>query len=99
MYREVVLENVERGAALLDLRCPGWEDGIELDTLDVGLSGECVLGQLYGDYGAGLTAIGLAGTTDERRAHGFTVRLGSFDTAPELTDAWRRLIEERRAEA
>lgn len=37
---------VNRGARLLDRRCPGWEEQIALDMLDIGSCEVCVCGQL-----------------------------------------------------
>jgi hypothetical protein len=42
-----VMLRVKRGAALLDERIPGWDQRIDLDTLRIADSGQCVLGQLY----------------------------------------------------
>jgi hypothetical protein len=45
---EVVLEKVKRGIAVLEEKYgPDWVDRIDLDTLDLGESDSCVLGQVY----------------------------------------------------
>jgi hypothetical protein len=97
MYREVAVENAERGASLLDRLCPGWDGLIDLDELDVDDPGRCVLGQLYGGYDEGLFEIDMeAVDMAPRVAHGFTLDSPDAAKMGDLTAAWRRLIEERR---
>ena len=43
-----IAERVERGAALLDEKQPGWLDIIDLDLLDISSRCGCVIGQLAG---------------------------------------------------
>jgi hypothetical protein len=57
------------GAALLDRVNPGWHERINLADLDMSSACQCVLGQLYGWYEDGMTAIGLDGET--QLTHGF----------------------------
>lgn len=92
------MKTVERGAALLDERLPGWEDKIDLERLDLASTCNCVLGQLHRkrgrpghrNYYAGLNELGI--TTPSR--YGFSVWSGGrFES---LTEAWRRLITRRR---
>jgi hypothetical protein len=79
---------VDKGATLLDERYPDtWYDKIDLDTLDLSTTDLCVLGQLYGSYYVGRRTLGLT--------RGGAAELG-FDGLEELTDAWRRLIIERK---
>jgi hypothetical protein len=80
---------VDKGATLLDERYPDtWYDKIDLDTLDLSTTDHCVLGQLYnGSYYVGRRTLGLT--------RGGAAELG-FDGLEELTDAWRRLIIERK---
>ena len=40
---------VEKGAALLDEKLPGWESNIDLDRLQLADTNECVLGQLFAE--------------------------------------------------
>lgn len=42
--------NVEKGAAFLDERMPGWVDRVNVARLDLSSCVACVLGQLGGDY-------------------------------------------------
>ena len=41
-----ITERVERGAALLDERRPGWWRDIDMDTLDIRSPCHCILGQM-----------------------------------------------------
>ena len=98
-----ITERVERGAALLDEKRPGWVDVIDLDDLNLGDGCTCIGGQFCGkktgteeDYLIFITEIGLdfAGEI----AHGFDgPRLEGEYAA--LTAAWRDLIIRRRESA
>lgn len=48
-----------RGAALLDRKHVGWRAEVDPRTLQQSSMYGCVLGQVYGDYSAGLRALGL----------------------------------------
>jgi hypothetical protein len=83
---------VERGAALLDMEAPGWTSKIDLDTLNIAHTDFCVLGQVYGDYDAGLDTLG----GEAERApvkYGF-LQQGN-EGAARLTDKWRAAIRKR----
>lgn len=43
---------VDKGAAVLDRRRPAWFTRINCKTLDLSSGCDCILGQLYGEYGA-----------------------------------------------
>ncbi|UVD39747.1 hypothetical protein SEA_ROSEPHARIE_84 [Streptomyces phage RosePharie] len=58
-----------------------WTKDIDLDTLDLGSCGVCVLGQLFGDYSEGLDTLNIGGGY----SYGFDTS-GSFR---ELTQAWK----------
>lgn len=91
--------SVERGAALLDEKLPGWENDIDLEKLDLAHDCKCVLGQLNGgDYYRGTRRIGLETWNDER-TYGFVPQtpIGQRRRWENLTDAWRRLIRSRLA--
>lgn len=81
-----------RGAMLLDDNYIEWyaEDEINLDLLDIGISELCILGQLYGDYFAGLDVLFYYVPEDEREALG--VSYGFEGSQAE----WERLIMKRR---
>ncbi len=73
---------------------------IDLDTLDIGSSRFCVLGQLYGSYLEGKWALGLNGRWDvgpgvaisETEYHGFISLYWGEEEA--LNSAWRKVITE-----
>lgn len=75
---------VQSGIDLLNAHFGGssWKKDIDLDTLDLGSCGVCVLGQLFGDYSEGLDELGIGGGY----AYGFDVSSGSFR---DLTQAWK----------
>lgn len=57
-YADVAREAVKAGTAALDsIRHDDWRALINRDTLDVSNTNNCLLGQLYGSYGAGMDAI------------------------------------------
>ena len=83
-----IASRIEQGAAMLDRRKPGWEKDLNLDTLEMVDCQFCVLGQLYGSYEGGKTALGL----HEGTAHGFNSDTEQFSI---LTRAWRRFVAKR----
>jgi len=94
------VKTVERGAALLDERKPGWDRKIDLDTLNLADGCNCVLGQVYGDrlarddyngYDRGQRLLGLNARHSQH--YGFL----AWSDWGNLTAAWRQLIEKRRA--
>jgi len=91
------MKTVERGAALLDERLPGWEDRIDLDKLDLSSTCNCVVGQLYRPtprshlgYTEGLY------TLEIKNPSRFGFERWPTSRYSRLTEAWRRLIELRR---
>lgn len=89
MYRPAAA----RGAEFLTrvLEGPQWRPRIDLDSLNLCSSYQCVLGQLYGVYERGVDALGLNGA--QQFDYGFTVspRFDGYVGAWEaLTEAWRR---------
>jgi hypothetical protein len=91
MY-DTTAERVARGAALLDQYRPGWTGEIDVHELRIESGSDCVLGQLYGDYGEGRERIGILNST-HAEALGFT---GGKSGWYGLNEAWRELIEDRR---
>lgn len=49
-HTATIADRVARGAALLDVKLPGWETEIDLDTLDIQMCTTCVVGQIFGDH-------------------------------------------------
>lgn len=95
-----VAERVERGAALLDEKRPGWVQVIDLDRLDIWSCTDCIGGQLDGGYDATMDLLGI-GHTEEARAHGFDGHGLSYGDGEyeALNAAWRDLIRQRRLAA
>lgn len=91
-----VAERVERGAALLDEKQPGWAARIDLSTLDIGAQYQCVLGQIYDDFAIGADEVLACASA---AAHGFMWEDGDEDGEPSeiaaLNDEWRRVVAER----
>jgi hypothetical protein len=52
-------EEVKAGMALLDEKAPGWREKVDLDKLNMGGCVRCILGQIYGHFDEGLTALGI----------------------------------------
>jgi hypothetical protein len=91
-------ESVEKGAALLDNFDPDWHYLIDLDTLDVGDVGNCILSQLFGGWQAGKTALDLY-DGQHAAVYGFEQILvgDDYETTYEDLDAeWTALIILRR---
>lgn len=78
-----ITERVERGAALLDDKRPGWWQQIDLDTLDVRAKCDCVLGQVaaapgdfrYDRYVHGLDIVRLDGWQAPHYGFDYDVRI------------------------
>lgn len=102
---------VAKGVALLDEKRPGWEQEINLNTLDISSGQSCVTAQLSGEghWHAGMTQLGL--TRGTYIAHGFNAESESCDCCepddvPEgyvqedayaaLNALWKGVITERR---
>jgi len=80
-------KRVLKGASLLDVHFKGydWRSEIDIETLEMDSSSQCVLGQLFGDYQNGLIALKLDDVSmglDARREAGFsTCAWDSYDWA------------------
>jgi hypothetical protein len=88
------------GAAFLDGQVPGWAKRVELATLNLADSCDCVLGQLGGDYADMRDDLGLgyAGAAEL----GFALTVSTWDDRgawAELDAAWAREIVTRREAA
>lgn len=90
-------ERAAAGAAWLDKHVPDWLNQIDTGRLDLADCSACMLGQIYRDYwNAPLVKDGLGFEyCRQANALGFNDELGQYN---ELTDAWLRLIDERRSE-
>lgn len=86
---------VARGAGFLTrvLDGPEWRGEIDAKSLSIAHAGRCVLGQLFGSYGAGLLALGLS--SDQARIYGLQLALRHRQTSlvipayRALDEAWR----------
>jgi len=90
-HLDAAAETATRGAQLLDKRVPGWAQRINLPALDMNSCNDCVLGQLYGDYGVGVDELGLT----QPALIGFDLGAGNCDY-PALDAAWTTEIMARR---
>lgn len=55
--RRIISQRVLRGTLLLDKHLPGWASSIDLKTFAISDVRACVLGQLFGTYGLGLSSL------------------------------------------
>jgi hypothetical protein len=78
------MKTVDNGAALLDERLPGWRDHIDPTTLRLEDGCNCILGQLFGDYGKGIDMLGVSPTQ-----FGFVKGRTTYER---LTAAWKRVL-------
>lgn len=99
-----IQDRVARGVALLDERSPGWVNKVSLNKLNMWSSADCIVGQVLGNYCAGIRVLGL--DTKGAANHGFQADLGTRITLPAppalldlvardytaLTAEWRRVI-------
>lgn len=87
-----------RGAKFLDQRRPGWADEIRLADLDLRSLDNCVLGQLYGDWGKAQEAIEeIRWDADRQMYYGFeTDHPHTRQKYAALTEEWQDQILMRR---
>jgi hypothetical protein len=90
---------VKRGAALLDEKRPGWAGEIVLDRLAMNSCFNCILGQLYDSYFAGLDA--MQGEVRYGSEGGFNRDPDEpyHETHAALADLWRAEVRARTTEA
>ncbi len=82
-------ERVQAGMARLDGHFgdrAGWREGIDIGTLDVHTWYNCVLGQLFDDFDAGMAELGI--DLDEATDLGFYLPDEQIGQYPDLTEAW-----------
>lgn len=77
--------NVQRGVELLDERLPGWRKRVNADDLSLSSDCDCILGQLFGSYDAGVELLDVA-----PRWYGFYA--AGRQTWMRLTEAWRKVL-------
>jgi hypothetical protein len=95
-------ERVAAGAAHLDRLCPGWAHLVDPDSLDMSLSGWCVLGQVFGNFWTAIREIFPA--LDDVEASRLAAQEGfqadgwkNDDDYHRLRDAWLAEIAARTA--
>jgi hypothetical protein len=94
-----VTEQVQRGAALLDEKIPGWEDEIDLTRLTISDPRWCIGGQLgtrrkkLVPYSDTMEMLGLSRPV--HADYGFCLGGCDYDYG-DLTQAWREMIAGRR---
>lgn len=72
-------ERVKRGAALLDLKVPGWRHMIDDQRLNMSSTEDCILGQLFDQYIRGIDFLGLDEAYGEDRDHGFDLTYSEYE--------------------
>lgn len=92
-----------RGAIVLDEQVPGWTNRVDLDRLRMSSVHNCVLGQVFGGYLTGVTALGVSADvvfTDWPNAESVILGFnGAGADFGRLDEAWKELILERRAQS
>ena len=69
-----------------------WRKKVDLDSLDLRISCNCVLGQLEGSYTAGVNKWNLSTPGAEGFGFGFFLEDASYEQWNRLTDTWKREI-------
>ena len=103
---EAARTRVQRGAAILDERDPGWHGRIQSNSLELADGQACVLGQLHGDYRLGLgrarvldfSSAPIASLSPVDLGFQANANLGEAIEALDyafLTRAWREAVRER----
>jgi hypothetical protein len=95
---ESVKVRVARGAEWLDKEVPGWEEQIDLSTLDLADSCQCILGQVYRNVAKACCWDGYIHGKNHLCLNtfelGFTTFGSDYDWAL-LDQAWITLIKDR----
>src|SRR6266704_1064514 len=91
---------IPRGVDRLDVRLPGWQEKIDIARLDMSSNTDGLLEQLFGRYGyyPGLTFLGLRFAGGYQ--HGFDIETDSdedYEQWAELTEAWKQVIQQKKA--
>ena len=90
-------DRIKRGVELLDKHNPGWQNKIDSIKLTMSSCRNCILGQLYGHYDAGVGILGIRGSVSP---YGFCQSDVPLNTAAGLTSYLEnnlRLTEEWKA--
>lgn len=89
------VEVVKRGAQYLDKTDPGWENKINLDTLNLRNCHVCILGQLDSDFWEEIKRRDM--TFDDAAEYGFAIHLWDSNKNWDLlTEEWKKVIVQKR---
>ncbi len=96
---------VARGVKFLDAQLPGWYRKVSLVELQMNLTCQCVLGQIFGHYADGLETLDISNNRAIEMGFDSNINardvMGRWDPEPQgaefniLTSVWRRVIAER----
>lgn len=84
------LSQVQMGARKLDQENPDWRKKINLARLNIRDLRDCILGQVYGNFGVGYSTLFGRLSPAELIAHGFA--MADVNYADELTMEWRLFL-------
>jgi hypothetical protein len=99
--KQIVDERIGKGIALLDERIPNWRERIDLTSLDLGDTTQCVLGEVFAEnydpevyispFGYGIEYLGIAHNPS---TYAFDNGIeGAYIPYRELTEAWKVALE------
>jgi hypothetical protein len=90
-----VFDKVQAGMRVLDKRSPGWFLAMNPATLNIISTEDCVLGQVFGSWDAGLRALHIGDLPKQQVELGFNLRgLGAWQIFS-LNREWRTRIMAR----
>lgn len=95
MISEDHKQRIDRGAALLDEKKPGWAGEIDISTLNVDSYFDCVLGQLYGTFALGSEAIWGDEDGEDLQAMENGFFFLEVTKERETTEYWKEKVRER----
>lgn len=93
-------DRIVNGAELLDYERPGWRDEIDLDELNLSDMYNCVLGQVYGSFTAGIRVLDIDSKgRDYEASYGFEVSCAEaeedeYTAYDRLTLTWVEYLSE-----
>ena len=94
--KETLSKKVVEGVKLLDENFPGWETYINLESLKLENTSQCILGQLYGDYSIGVSNLEVPMNIYYfGPKYGFSPLLNRTEEWECLTDLWTEVIFSR----
>lgn len=97
-YSKQLLEFIDNSIALLQQNDNAWLDKIDQNTLDMGSSEYCILGQLYGSYYIGKWKLDIYHGSKKPLAFDINYHnLQSIDSYDILTKAWQYKIRKLKA--